>query len=93
MANEKVTNAVQVILNELNNISTSARNEVADTILETVSRDHRTLQESFWDAILKAQMRYADSPHDPRNEYAVKLAKVVKQAAIDNNLDYGLPCI
>jgi hypothetical protein len=40
--------------------------------------------------MLKAQMGYAESRHDLRNEDAVNLAKLVKQLAIDNNMDMGL---
>ncbi|CAM6053497.1 unnamed protein product [Sphagnum tenellum] len=88
--NQKVKEAIQTILNEVNGGNTK---DVAASIYEAISQDHRTLQQQFWSAMLFAQMRYASNPHDMRNEYAVKLAKLVKQLAIDNNLDYGLPYI
>ena len=91
--NEKVEAAVKVILAELNNISSSGRRAVAATILRTVQHDHRTIQQGFWNAMLFAQMGYADSAHDLRNEKAVELAKLVKEIATVNNLDVGLPFI
>ena len=43
--------------------------------------------------MLLAQIGYADSRHDLRNEAAVHLAEVVKEAATKNNMDMGLPYI
>lgn len=95
--NPKVKDAVSVILAELNTMSSSSKADIAHTIFDTVARDHRTLQQAFWSAIMKAQISYADSytefQPDLRNEAAVKLAKAVKATAIENNLDYGLPNI
>ena len=92
--NQKVKDAVQVILNELNNISSQGRKDVALTIVDTVRSDHRTLQQSFWNALLVAQLLYADSRYDARNEAAVGWAKEVKALATKHNLDIGcLPFI
>ena len=88
--NQKVKEAVQTLLNCVN--GGDAR-EIANIIWETVSRDHRTLQEGFWSAMLLAQIKYADNPSDLRNEAAVKLAQKVKEMAKENNFDYGLPFI
>ena len=88
--NAKVKAAVQTILDEANG---GNQKDIALAIVDTVRSDHRTLQESFWSAMLLAQIMYADSRHDLRNEAAVKLAGLVKQLAIDNNMDMGLPRI
>ena len=88
--NQKVKEAVQTLLNCVN--GGDAR-EIANIIWETVSRDHRTLQEGFWSSMLLAQIKYADNPSDLRNEAAVKLAQKVKEMAKENNFDYGLPFI
>lgn len=88
--NAKVKEAIETISRELNRGDIK---DIALTIVDTVRNDHRTLQEYFWSAMLLAQIAYADSRHDLRNEAAVKLAGLVKQLAIDNNMDMGLPRI
>lgn len=85
--NEKIVAAVQVILNELNG---GSQKVACASILEAVTHDHRTLQQAFWSVLLQAQMGYAESSHDLRNEQAVELAKAVKALAREKNLDYGL---
>ena len=85
--NTKVKEAIQTILDELNG---GNQREIAIAILDTVRSEHRTLQQAFWSTMLKAQMGYADSRHDLRNEDAVRLAGLVKQLAINNNMDMGL---
>ena len=85
--NNKVKEAVQTILNELNG---GNRQDIALTIVDTVRSDHRTLQQLFWGAMLMAQIAYADSRHDLRNEDAVELATEVKKLAVKLNMDMGL---
>lgn len=85
--NDKVKAAVQTILDELNG---GNQREIAIAILDTVRSDHRTLQQAFWSTMLKAQMSYADSRHDLRNEDAVRLAEEVKKLAVSLNMDMGL---
>jgi hypothetical protein len=91
--NQKVKDAIQALLQELNSMSSSDRKAAVDTIHYTITHEHRTLQQAFWSALLLAQIKYADNSHDMRNECAVKLAKAVKDAATAINLDYGLPFI
>jgi len=96
----KVKEAVQTILNELNG---GNQRKIAETICETVLSDHRTLQECFWSAMLQAQIKFGDLTmdaqerggwgYDARNEAAVKLAVKIKEIAIQNNFDHGLPYI
>lgn len=81
--------AVQDILNALNG---GNQKVLAGVIYETVSREHRTLQQAFWSALLLAQITYADNDHDLRNEQAVELAKTVRDAAKSKNFDFGLAC-
>jgi hypothetical protein len=88
--NTKVKDAIQVILNELNG---GNRKEIAATILDTVRSEHRTLQQLFWSAILVAQIGYAESRYDGRNEVAVTWAKKVKEVAIRLCFDMGFPYI
>ena len=88
--NANVKAAIETILREANG---GNQKEIALTIVDTVRSDHRTLQESFWSVMLLAQIMYADSRYDLRNEAAVKLAGLVKQLSIDNNMDMGLPRI
>ena len=85
--NDKVKEAIQTIMNELND---GNRKEIANTILDTVRADHRTLQQLFWSAMLLAQIGYADSRHDLRNEDAVELARLVRDLAKEHNMDFGL---
>ena len=87
---KEIQDAVGVILRHLNGRN---RRAVADVIVETVSGDHRTIQQNFWSAILQAQMEYSVSPFDARNEASVQLANKVKDLAIANNWDLGLPRI
>lgn len=84
---EKIVEAVKVILDELNG---GNRKQIAQSIYHAVSRDHRTLQQAFWSAILLAQIEYATEPFDKRNEQAVQLANKVKELAKENNYDVGL---
>jgi hypothetical protein len=83
----KITEAVQTLLNA---VASGKAKAIAEVVYETVSRDHRTLQQGFWSIILLAQIRYADVPHDLRNEQAVDLANRVKDVAIKHNYDLGL---
>lgn len=89
----QVKDAVNMILRELNG---GNRKVIADAIVDTVSHDHRTLQQAFWSAMMLAQIKYVkihENAHDLRNEDAVRLARTVKEAAEKLNLDYGLPYI
>lgn len=88
--NDEVIQAIQVITSAVNRIG---RTDVDKSISEALRREHRTLQQGFWNAILKAQIAYADAGYDLRNEQAVKLAGAVKALAIENNWDMGLPLI
>ena len=88
--NQKVKEAVQTILNELNG---GNRKDIAATILDTVRSDHRTLQQLFWSVMLLAQIGYADSRYDLRNEASVNWAKKVKEVATRLNFDMGFPYI
>jgi hypothetical protein len=88
--NAKIKEAIETISRELNG---GNHKDIALTIVDTVRADHRTLQEYFWSVMLLAQIMYADSRYDLRNEAAVKLAGLVKQLAIDNDMDMGLPRI
>jgi hypothetical protein len=80
--------AVQTILDALNG---GNQKDLAAVVYDTVSREHRTLQQCFWSMMLQAQIKYADNSSDLRNEASVKLANVVKAAATANNFDMGLP--
>jgi hypothetical protein len=88
--NQKVVDAVKLICAELNNISSSGRRSVAAGIYEGLAQEHRTIKQSFWSAILLAQIEYATDPFDQRNEQSVQLANRVKEVAIKNNFDFGL---
>src|ERR1017187_6999222 len=87
---EKVTEAISVIMDELNG---GPKKKIAMAIYDRVSREHRTLQQAFWSAMLLAQIEYATDPFDLRNEAAVKLANRVKETARANNFDMGLAYI
>ena len=84
---EQVAQAVKMLLETAN--GRKAR-DIAEVIHATVSREHRTLQQGFWSALLLAQIKYADNPHDLRNEQAVELAKLVKEVATARHFDLGL---
>ena len=86
----KVQDAIDTIMRELNG---GNRNVVADAIYQTVTDEHRTLQQLFWNVMLLAQIRYADNPNDLRNEASVNWAKRVKEMAIRLNFDMGFPYI
>lgn len=86
--NDRVTEAVSIILDALN--GTSSR-DVKEVVLRRLTREHRTLQQSFWSMITLALIDYADAPNDLRNEMAVRLAEKFKEFAIKNNFDMGLP--
>ena len=70
--------ATLVIIDQLNNIRSSARDEVADGILYALYSSHRTLQQSFVSAINDVLVEYAVKGYDPRNEASVKFANKVK---------------
>ena len=82
--------AVQTILNALNG---GNQKDLAAVIHETVSRDHRTLQQSFWSTMLLAQIKYADNQSDLRNDAAVNWAKKIKEVAVRLAFDLGFPYI
>lgn len=88
--NEKVVAAMKTILNEGNAMGEDRSRAVIAAIYDTVSREHRTLQQKFWSNMLRAQIAYADNQYDLRNEQSVKLANAVKKTATDLNLDMGL---
>src|ERR1035441_8564240 len=90
---DRVKEAIQVLLDELNDISMTSRKQVTQAIVKTVTREHRTLQQAFWSALLLAQIEYANASYDPRNEAAVELAERVKEMAEKHNFDMGLPYI
>lgn len=85
---KRVQDAISVLMDELNS---SATRVVAKAVLDRVCREHRTLQQSFWNMMLNVQMNYADASFDLRNEQAVKLAQAVDKLALANNWDLGLP--
>jgi hypothetical protein len=85
--NEKVLKAIKVILDECNG---GNRRDITASILQAVQTDHRTLQQAFWSVMLLAQIGYAETPNDLRNEQAVELAKAVKELAIARGFDCGL---
>jgi hypothetical protein len=88
--NERVKEAVKVLMSELNG---GNANLIGATIHEVVSQDHRTLQQRFWSAMLKAQILYAENRFDPRNETSVRLAEAVKEVAVYHGWDSGLPYV
>jgi hypothetical protein len=88
--NPKVKAAIETISRELNG---GNRKQIANTIYETISRDHRTLQQAFWSSMLLAQIRYGENRYDARNESAVMLAMLVRKVAAEHNFDLGLPYI
>ena len=83
---QAIADAVDAITRELNG---GSRKEVAQAIHERISREHRTLQQSFWSAILLAQIAYADNASDLRNADAVEFAKGVRKLAESKNFDLG----
>jgi len=87
--NPDVQAAMKVLLDSLNTMGGTG--DIVHTMLDTILREHRTIQQSFWSAMIQTQIKYADAPSDMRNYHAVELAKVVKAAAIENNFDMGLP--
>lgn len=89
--NEKVYNAVQTILNELNG---GNRVSIAGTIYDAVTSDHRTLQQSFWSVIIMAFCAYAKNSFDLRNEESVRFAEQTRVIAAERNFDIaGFPYI
>lgn len=82
-----IADAVNAILRELNGGNAKA---IALEIHRSVIVEHRTIQQQFWSALLLAQIRYAGERHDLRNEQAVELARLVKAAAEQHNMDQGL---
>jgi hypothetical protein len=91
--NKNVCDAMDVLFRELNNISSTARQDAAATILHKLRFEHRNLQQAFWSAIVRVLVDYATTPTDLRNEEAVKMAKVFAEVARSNNWDMGLPYI
>ena len=82
--NQNVVEAIKTIMNELNG---GNRQNIARDIFEVIRFEHRTLQQNFWSVMLLAQIDYASMASDLRNEDSVKLAKLVKKIAIENNWD------
>jgi len=83
---DAVRKAIQAITQELNG---GSRKEVAKVIVDTLRTEHRTLQASFWSAILLAQIEYGDFAHDLRNQDAVEFAQAVKKLAQTKSFDFG----
>jgi len=70
----RVTNAISIIMDELNG---GNREFIGNAILERVQREHRTIQQSFWAAMLVAQIGYSHCEFDLRNKAAVELAREI----------------
>lgn len=87
---QKIKDAIEVITNELNG---GNRKDVSAAICGALATTHRTLQQDFWSTILLAQCAYALETYDLRNAEAVKMANAVKELAVKNNWDMGLPRI
>jgi len=83
----EVSSAVSALMDALNGGNTR---DIATTIHERVTQEHRTLQQQFWSALLLAQIDYADNAYDLRNEQAVRLAQRVREVARQENMDLGL---
>lgn len=77
---QDVRQAVQTILNSLNGGNQA---DLAAVVLDTVRRDHRTLQQSFVSLFMQVLVGYADAPNDLRNQEAVRFAGEVKKVATE----------
>lgn len=71
-----VAEAARTILSAVNGGNQAA---LAQSILEVVQRDHRTLQQSFISVMMQVLVGYADTNFDLRNEQAVKFAGYVRE--------------
>jgi len=56
-----------------------AGKEVAQGMIDALAHEHRTLQQDFWRVIREVAEKYADFPHDLRNEDAVKMCGEIKK--------------
>ena len=88
--NDRVVEAVSVILDALNG---GNQRQISEVVLRRLTKEHRTIQQSFWSMMLLTQIEYAGANFDLRNEMAVRLANKVKEVAVKNNFDLGLPNI
>jgi hypothetical protein len=56
-----------------------AGKEVAQGMIDALAHEHRTLQQDFWRVIREVAEKYADFPHDLRNEDAVGMCGEIKK--------------
>lgn len=84
-----VKNAVIELVDQTNTMG--YENEVVEGIVAGLQGSHRTLQQSFVRALVKAMKEYGESHTDLRNEAAVALAKKIGELGDEN--DSHLPFI
>lgn len=60
--------------------------EIAQGMVEALLKEHRTLQQDFWRAVLLTAREYAKFNHDLRNQDAVEMCKKITE------LNIGLGC-
>jgi hypothetical protein len=83
-AHEKQVKALQDLIDSLN---TSASDDKAIELLSnTLQREHRTLQASFWRVVKGLADNYSKASFDARNEGAVKLCQ--KIASIEEYIPF-----
>ena len=74
---EKAEKAMRDLL-DCTNVMGSDK-DVAEAISNVLSKEHRTLQQSFMRVFVQSMNQYKDTRFDQRNEQAVKLAKEITE--------------
>ena len=79
-ADEKIKEIVESLFKEINVMG--KEEEVSSLLNQYVSRQHRTLQQSFIRVIQQFFTQYSTNDYDPRNEGAVKLAEKISKMEV-----------
>lgn len=74
---DKAAKAMRDLLDTTNVMGSDA--DVAKAMSDVLSREHRTLQNSFFRSFVMAMDTYKDSGSDARNEASIKFAKEVSK--------------
>lgn len=85
-ANEAGSKAAEDLMKALNTMS--YEKETIKGFVDTITRSHRTLQQSTMRSIFALMMQWADSHCDARNEATVKFCKNVKKMTADKNIHF-----
>ena len=86
---EEIKVAYDALSTALNSFDDEER---AQAFYECLTRDHRTLQQTYWRMMIHVIMKYSDARYDDRNEASVRLCNTLSEC-LEEALYHDLPTI